>query len=219
MPVTRPRLWQEEHVLGAAMNLFHAKGFEATSLRDVERATGLHTGSLYQAYGSKAGVFEAVLAAYNERVVAARIERHLASAPDAVSGLVAFFASTYEDRPVPDPGCLVTNSAIEAPHLSDAARGVVAAGLDAIRRAFVEVLERSDARGADYGRIEELADQLLALYQGLLVLVRFGQPRETLARVTAAVEALAAGTTDPSAPRRRRPRSASPPPPPKEQPT
>lgn len=201
--MTRPRLWQEERVLAAAMDVFHAKGFEATSLRDVERVTGLHTGSLYQAYGSKAGVFEAVLGAYNERVVAARIERHLASAPDAVAGLVAFFVSTYEDRPVPDPGCLVTNSAIEAPHLSEAARGVVAVGLDAIHSAFIDVLARASAEacGLNDGRIEEAADQLLALYQGLLVLVRFGRPRETLSRVTAAVRVLAAAATDPSVPR------------------
>lgn len=176
------------------MDAFRATGFEATSLREVEKATGLHTGSLYKAYGSKAGMFEAALAAYNERVVAARIERHLASAADATAGLVVFFSSTYEGRPAPDPGCLVTNSAVETPHLSDAARDSVAVALDAIRDAFIDLLRR--AGGAE--AVEVVADQLLGLYQGLLVLVRFGRRREQLDAVTAAVPLLVAASRDPS---------------------
>jgi AcrR family transcriptional regulator len=179
--MTRPRTWDADQVLGRAMDLFHAHGFEHTSLRDIEQATGLHPGSVYQAYGSKAGLFEAVLAAYNERVVARRIARHLTGCGDPVAAVTAFFASTYENRPDRDPGCLLTNSAIESPGLSDRARGAVAGGLEAIRAAFLDVTGST-----------ERADQLLALYQGLLVLVRFGRPRATLAAVTSAAGTLAA---------------------------
>ena len=167
-------------MLGGAMDVFRARGFERTSLRDVERATGLHPGSLYHAYGNKAGLFDAVLALYNERVVEGRIATHLDAADDPVAGVESFFASTYEGRPDPDPGCLVTNTAIESPGLGGGARDGVSAGLDAIRAAFARL----------FG--DDRADPLLALYQGLLVLVRFGRPRSSLAAVTAAARRLAA---------------------------
>jgi AcrR family transcriptional regulator len=178
--MSRPRTWDADAVLRGAMDVFRTRGFERTSLRDVERATGLHPGSLYHAYGSKAGLFDAVLAAYNERVVAGRVATHLDAADDPVAGVQSFFASTYEDRPDPDPGCLLTNTAIESPGLGVGARAGVSAGLDTIRAAFARLAG------------EDRADPLLALYQGLLVLVRFGRPRPALAAVTSAAGRLAA---------------------------
>jgi AcrR family transcriptional regulator len=190
--MSRPRLWQERPVLDAALAVFREKGYERTSLRDVEGATGLGNGSLYKAYASKAGLFRSVLEAYNERVVRARIERHISRAGDPLLGLQAFFNSTFEDLPMPDPGCLVTNSAIEAPALDEQAREAIAGGLDAITEAFAGALSRAGAAG-DIPRdapIEQLARRLLALYQGLLVLVRFGRPTEELAAVAEAIPAI-----------------------------
>lgn len=190
--MARTRGWDQEEVLDSAMAVFRARGYEGTSLRDVERATGLHPGSVYQAFGSKAGLFDAVLGAYNERVVRARIERYLVNDDDPISGLLALFASTYEHGPGPDPGCLVTNSAVEAPLLpGDACRGV-AAGLQALRDAFRDALLRARAGGriAEGAPVEQLADQLLALYQGLLVLVRFGSDRASLDAATQAVRSI-----------------------------
>lgn len=190
--MARPATWDEREVLAAAMAVFRQKGFARASLRELERATGLHPGSLYHAYGSKAGVFEAALRAYNEHVVIARIERHILQAEDPLTGLEAFFRTTFEARPAPDPGCLVTNSAIDSPALDPAARAGVAAGLglvrDALRGALVRA--RADGRIAAAAPVGELADRLLALYLGLLVLVRFGAPTATLAAVTSGVHSV-----------------------------
>lgn len=51
--VGRPRQFDEEQVLDAAMKAFWAKGYESTSLADLVEVTGLHKGSLYQAFGDK----------------------------------------------------------------------------------------------------------------------------------------------------------------------
>lgn len=188
----RTRGWDQQEVLDSAMAVFRARGYEGTSLRDLVQATGLHPGSVYQAYGSKAGLFDAVLGAYNERVVRARIERYLVGGDDPISGLLALFASTYEHVPGPDPGCLVTNSAVESPLLSGAARHGVAAGLDALRDGFRDALlrARADGRIAEGAPVDRLADQLLALYQGILVLVRFGSDRASLEAATQAVRSI-----------------------------
>ena len=49
--VGRPREFDEEAALEAAMDAFWAKGYEATSMADLCNCTGLHKGSLYQAFG------------------------------------------------------------------------------------------------------------------------------------------------------------------------
>jgi len=138
----------------------------------------------------------AVLDAYNDRVVRGRIERHLADAVAPLTGLTAFFVSTYEQRPSPDPGCLLTNTAIEAPTLSEGARGAVAGGMEAIRGAFEDVLSRAREEGqipAD-AEVGVLAQRLLALYQGLLVLVRLGRPLHDLAVIPGAIPAIVGHT-------------------------
>ena len=77
-------------------------------------------------------------------------------------------------------GAVAPAAGDSVPALSDGACDAVATGLDAIRAAFVDVV-------GDGAR----ADQLLALYQGLLVLIRFGRPRPALQAVTDAAGKLA----------------------------
>lgn len=51
--------------------------FDATSVRDLELATGLKAPSIYKAFGSKSGLFEAVLDRYCRDVVDRRVSEHL----------------------------------------------------------------------------------------------------------------------------------------------
>ena len=66
--VGRPREFDEEQVLDAAMKAFWAKGYEATSLADLVSVTGLHKGSLYQAFGDKHSLFIQTLNRYLQNV-------------------------------------------------------------------------------------------------------------------------------------------------------
>ena len=61
--VGRPREFDEKAALEAAMDSFWQKGFEATSLADLCACTGLHKGSLYQAFGDKHQLFMRALTA------------------------------------------------------------------------------------------------------------------------------------------------------------
>ena len=53
----RTRSFDERQVVETAAALFTGQGYEATSIDDLVGATGLHRGSLYQAFGSKRGIF------------------------------------------------------------------------------------------------------------------------------------------------------------------
>jgi AcrR family transcriptional regulator len=174
------------------MALYRRRGFGHTSMRDIEEATGLHPGSIYKAYGSKDALFVAALRAYNERIVRGRIATHLDGVPDPIAAIDRYFRSTFDGGERANPGCLLTTTATEARELDRAARGAVTEGLTDIE----DALRRTLARAADQGRlpagvpIDSLAAQLLALYQGLLVLVRFGAPRERLERAADGARAL-----------------------------
>jgi TetR/AcrR family transcriptional repressor of nem operon len=56
--------------LASAMSLFWRKGYEATSLQDLLKATGLSKSSLYQTFGSKRALFERSLDLYRREMVA-----------------------------------------------------------------------------------------------------------------------------------------------------
>ena len=57
----RNRSFDEADVVRRAAACFLRSGYEGTSVEELTSATGLHRGSLYQAFGSKRGLFLAGL--------------------------------------------------------------------------------------------------------------------------------------------------------------
>lgn len=53
----RTRTFDEADVIARCAGEFRSTGYEGTSIDDLVRATGLHRGSLYKAFGSKRGLF------------------------------------------------------------------------------------------------------------------------------------------------------------------
>lgn len=183
----RKQVWDQGEVLASAMRLFRRRGYLGASLRDLEEATGMHPGSLYRAFQNKEGLFSAALDAYNEQVVEGRVRVHLRDAEDPVAGIRSFFTSAFDANPgpEPDPGCLLTNTAVESFTVPQAAAGV-RRGLEAIESGFADALTRARARQLLPAQldVEMSAAQLLALYQGLLVLVRSGTAAAKLHAIT-----------------------------------
>ena len=60
--MARPRAFDESRVLAQARELFASQGYNATSIDDLVRETGLLRGSIYKAFGSKRNLFEKLLA-------------------------------------------------------------------------------------------------------------------------------------------------------------
>ena len=73
--MARPREFDEEVVLDAAVQCFWAYGYEATSIKDLMERTGLTAASLYNAYGDKRAMFRTALDHYIESSIGARIQR------------------------------------------------------------------------------------------------------------------------------------------------
>ncbi len=182
----RRQLFDSDEVLLTMMQLFRRQGFHATSLRDLEAATGLHPGSLHRSFGNKEEIFRSALDAYIERVVRRRVAEHLERVDDPLAGVRSYFTSTFETGLDPDPGCLVTNSAVESYALDELTIRGVRQGLEEIERGFAGAVVRARAAGqVPAGRpVDRLGLRLLVDYQGVLVLVRSGAELSRLRQVT-----------------------------------
>ena len=118
-PVGRPRSFDEAETLGAVMDVFWRQGYEATSMADLMAATGLHKGSLYQAFGDKHSLFIRSLREYIDQL-AANMKRCLTGAKRGVDGLrdsmyCQIDISLNEDGS--SNGCMALNTLVEsAPH-------------------------------------------------------------------------------------------------------
>ena len=67
MRTGRPRGFCTETALDRAMTVFWQKGYEGASLADLTGAMEINPPSLYAAFGSKEGLFRAVLERYDAR--------------------------------------------------------------------------------------------------------------------------------------------------------
>ena len=105
MPGTRQ--FDESQVLDAMMRVFWRKGYEATTIDDLVQATGLKRGSLYHAFGDKAGMFCQTLGLYRQEVQAALI--HALRGDDPQAALTRFFRLLVQaaDRPGRPRGCMI----------------------------------------------------------------------------------------------------------------
>ena len=64
MSMGRPLEFDPDKALIDAMNVFWSRGYEASSMQDILKATGLSKSSLYQAFGSKQALFDSCLKYY-----------------------------------------------------------------------------------------------------------------------------------------------------------
>ena len=113
--VGRPREFDEETALEAAMDAFWRKGYEATSLTDLCTCTGLHKGSLYQAFGDKHHLFMRSLKHYADRTFSETAAVAFQS-DSPLENIRAVMHKVVNDA-VEDRGCLMINSMVElAPH-------------------------------------------------------------------------------------------------------
>jgi AcrR family transcriptional regulator len=64
LPRGRPRQFDKPGAIRLALNLFWERGYEGVTTTELTRAMGIHSPSLYQAFGDKAGVFRAAVELY-----------------------------------------------------------------------------------------------------------------------------------------------------------
>lgn len=181
--MARSRSYDEDAVLSAAMHAFRREGYSRISIPQLEAATGLSSGSIYNSFGDKRGVFLAAFEHYLHAVLERRIAE-FATPESGLAGLRRLFLTLLREPDGETFGCLITNSAIEFRADQEVTVSAVLRGFGILERLFTDRL----AAAASLGRLPKKPDlkagavRLLALYQGVLVLVRGGYDLKAIRR-------------------------------------
>ena len=154
------------------MDEFWKKGYESTSLNDLCCCTGLHKGSLYQAFGGKHQLFMRSLNHYADRefrdIASAAFQQE--SPLDSIRTVVRLVCEhSAEGR-----GCLMINSMVElAPHDPEVKDMLAKEGQRRIQ-VMTDLLTRAQERGEIRAELDPgmLARQLMVGLAGSAALVK-----------------------------------------------
>lgn len=152
------------------MHAFRRHGYARISIRQLEEATGLTSGSLYNAFGDKDGLYRAAIAHYVDGFVIARLQAH-AGPQAALEDLEEFFLTLFRPPMTDGFGCLVSNAAMEFGSSGSVADKGVGRALDLVDASMRAVLGREIGREA----AGPAAMRLSLMYQGILLMTRAGR--------------------------------------------
>ncbi len=181
--MARPKAFNEEEVIDKAVEVFWAKGYEATSMQDLIDAMGIQRGSLYATFGSKQNLFLKSLKRYSVTVVSKLLEI-LESKPSAIESIELFFSQLVEHLLTAGElrSCLVTNSAIERGLRDEETRQLVLKLLNALEDGFYKALQRAKENSELPTELDlkVVASYLTSSMQGLLVMGKVYSDRSVL---------------------------------------
>lgn len=180
----RPREFDPDLVLDRAMELFWAKGYEGTSISDLEEHLGMGRQSIYGAFGGKHELYEKAMDRY---AAAGSSNRKCLLNPDAgaeeireyFKGLIS--AVTQEPR----KSCMLINAAIEGDCEHPAVAGRCTDNQQNLARAFRHALDGAVTKGQLDRKTDTNALALALVSQsfGLNVMARNGTSPATLSKV------------------------------------
>ena len=181
--MARPREFDVDSALERAMEVFWAKGYEATSLDDLCEVTGLSRSSFYATFGSKRSLLLRSVDRYVEQrnpQIAAILAQ-----PLPIRDAFAALARQFIDQIVSGPGrrgCFLGNCAAELPRSDRAALARVRRGLEFTETTFRDALARAKPRGElpSGADVDALARFLTAGFQGLRLVGKVNPERAVL---------------------------------------
>jgi AcrR family transcriptional regulator len=181
----RPRGFDEEAALDAAMRLFWERGYEGTSMADLTRAMGLNPPSIYAAFGDKKSLFALAAKRYAEGP--AQYQARALSEPTLREVILALFRNTVEfltDSGHPS-GCMTLTGAMACGVEANSAKEFMTeirkqneAGL----KGRLQQARKSGELGADVN-INDYARYLSTLLGGLAIQAANGISRNEMKRI------------------------------------
>jgi AcrR family transcriptional regulator len=161
--MARPRSYEQHAVVTAAKGVFWQRGLEGAAVSDLEDATGLSRSSIYLAFDTKRGLFDAALAEYNDSFIASMLGPM--EAPGAglreAAGFFRALAKLFRE-PQSQRGCLMVNSIGELAGRDPTFTAPAARFVVRLKAAFANALGGAAAHGAMSNREATRRSQMLA---------------------------------------------------------
>jgi len=176
----RPRIFDEEQALDAALAVFWRSGYQGASLAGLTRAMGITKPSLYAAFGNKEQLYLKALERYREQ----QLNKHaevLTAEPDLKEAMRSFLRSvatmlTAGELP---GGCMVVNSAVACDAGALPRRVAAAIGETVNQSSFGLLKERlllamHHRNLPEDTPVEQLADYFTVIMSGMAVMAKVG---------------------------------------------
>ena len=185
--------YEMDEVLTKIMRQFRRHGYSATSIRDLEEATGLFRGSLYHAFGDKREMFFRALRHY-DRLHRAEPIAELEKDDSPRGAVLAVFdaAASVARGGGSREGCLEVNAATELGAHDEEVASLVADAFAGMAKFFCASIERGQACGEISPKVDpkQTSKSLLGLFLGLRVLACVSPDESFLESVVWQAEAL-----------------------------
>ncbi len=178
--MARKKEYDKEEVLDQATILFWEKGFKATSIGDIVKATGLNKYSMYEEFKNKEGLFKAALSNYTDKLQKENIA-HLTKEPLGLKNIENFLLNRVNYATCDDfKGCLVVNSLVEKESLNSDIFSNIQLLLNGYEEQVIECLEsaKKNKEIAESKDSKTIAKLVVNFSSGVLVNGKLGQKRE-----------------------------------------
>jgi AcrR family transcriptional regulator len=194
--MARTQSFDRDTVVRAARTLFWTVGYESASIPELETATGLSRSSIYNAFGSKRGLFDAAVQSYLDEVVRPRL-RPLTGGTVAPGAIIDYLQGlrdafgTLTSMPA-SHGCLLVNAA-GAPIAQDPKVAQVIADYRAELRDAFDRGVRAHAPHLDAADRERRVTAITSSVVAAFALARI-DPAEAARGIASAIELIALET-------------------------
>jgi AcrR family transcriptional regulator len=180
----RPRSFDRDQALCAALHVFRERGYEGTSMADLQKALGgLSPPSIYAAFGSKEALFKEAVGLYTGHN-RTRLARMLEDATTARAAIDAMLRAAVQSMTEPDEprGCLLVQGALAcSPSSEDVQRYLHDLRMEA-HRSMTRRLKAGVAAGDVPARadIAAIASFYTTFIHGISIQARDGASRASL---------------------------------------
>ncbi|QZY97626.1 TetR/AcrR family transcriptional regulator [Pantoea dispersa] len=111
--VGRPREFDPETFLNTALECFWQRGYRATSMSDLMKASGLASASIYKLYPDKRAIYLAALQQYMNEGISRGAKRDVELSPEAALRETLQFVALLSSSPDGEKGCFTIAAASE----------------------------------------------------------------------------------------------------------
>lgn len=179
--MSRPKEFDVDSAVEAAVEVFRAHGFEGTSAQMLVDTMGIGRQSLYDTFGDKWGLYLAAVRLYCQKEVRAHCEV-LASGEKAIDGIRAMFDRVVDDA---GRGCLGLSSTVEFGCARPDLAKIRDASAGALARAMRDTLVNGQRQGdvsAELGP-DDLATFLITTIASIRLAARSGAGKAQISAI------------------------------------
>ncbi|WP_427874491.1 TetR/AcrR family transcriptional regulator [Flavobacterium sp. MMS24-S5] len=178
----RPTIYEDSNIIKKAQEVFWQKGYSATSLSDLQKATGAGAGSFYNTFkGGKKEVFKKAIE--ERRLAFDAFKNELAKSDSPLELIKDFFRSIAEtDANEHLKGCIIANTVVEMTYIDEDLEANAVQILKEVEQMFIATIKTEQVKGNIQSKIapEVLGKYLITFWCGLNTLRRMYPDKKIL---------------------------------------